>query len=325
MIYDAILFGNGLTLCYQNKIKTKIPPEYSHDLFIDDFVNAIIDGHLTKREESNLHKLFKDGFIYSYDHVFNDFSKFRKEYNLNYEWTWGKLLTSPDDYAKYKTIMDCMPVIYNYWYSNLLSLIENKLNITYTKINFSNSLRSYLSNNSHVFTTNFDGFFDSLNPQHIHGHFVDDCSYYRDLIWYKISQDRFYYPFIWAPAEVGKMHMIEKFKHIPDHDKYYNFSFFHNPIKSKKFLIFGMSFAKAGYMEGMEEYDDKYKKYSFGSCIDDHIINRLKILQDQGSIISISFAYHSESDKKHYEKIIKDFKLENASVFPSSCFNLRVE
>lgn len=323
MEFDAILFGNGLTLCYQKQIQSLIPYKYKHALYFDDYVEAIINNSITPREKNNLMKMFKPKYNYSFEIILMELKKVKEEFSKGFEWTWGKLLTDPSHFADYKVTIDCLPVIYNLWYCNLKSLISF-LGIQGTEITFAQSLRQYLCDGGRIFTTNFDGFFDSLNPEHIHGHFVEGLSTYRDLIWYKSTNDEFYYPFIWAPAEVGKMNMIEKFKQISSHSKYYNFDFFHYPIRANNILIFGMSFTRAGYMERLEEYDIKYRKNKFGTCIDDHIIERLKSLQESESLGKITFAYYDESSKSHYENIISDYGLQNADVISSTYFDLKV-
>ena len=58
----------------------------------------------------------------------------------------------------------------------------------------------------------------------------------------------------------------------------------------------------------------KYKYYTFGSCIDDHIILRLKIMQETGFLGKITFAYYEESSKIHDQKIISDYELPNVDV-----------
>ena len=120
------------------------------------------------------------------------------------------------------------------------------------------------------------------------------------------------------------MNMIKKFKQIKTHEKYFNFDFFHQPFRATNMLIFGMSFTRAGYMERLEEYDIKYRKNKFGTCIDDHIIERLKSLQESESLGKITFAYYDESSKSHYENIISDYGLQNADVISSTCFDLKV-
>ena len=325
MAYDAILFGNGLTLCYQNQMKSKIPGQYYHCLFIENFIDAFLEDRLTVREENKLRKMFKEGYKYSYSFVQQELSNFRKSFGVNYEWIWGKLLTSPSDFKKHKTVLDCMPILFNLWYSNLKTLIEDRLELGNTANTFACSLQKYLTNSARIITTNFDGFLDSLNPEHIHGQFVNDCSCYKDLCWYKTSYSTFFFPFIWAPSEVGKMRMIEQITHIEGHERYFNFSFFHNSVNAENMLVFGLSFAKAGYMEGLETFDSKYMKNSFGSCIDDHILTRLKVLQEKKEVGSITFAYYREADRRHYERLISDYGLVNSRVLPSSSFDLRIE
>jgi hypothetical protein len=323
MEFDAVLFGNGLTLCYQKQIQSLIPEKYKHALYFDDYIEAIMNNSTTPREKNMLLKMFKPGYNYSFDLILKELRKAKEEFGRGFEWTWGKLITDPSHFADYKVIVDCLPILYNLWYCNLQSLI-NFLGIQGTQTTFAQSLRQYLQKDGRIFTTNFDGFFDVLCPEHIHGHFVKNLSNYRDLIWHKTSSDEFYYPFIWAPAEVGKMDMIEKFEQIMSNREYFNFDFFHHQFRAHNMLIFGMGFSRAGYMEGLEEYDSKYGRYSFGSCIDDHIIIRLQHLQKSGFLGKVSFAYYDELSQRHYQKIISDYELQDADVIPSSCFDLKV-
>lgn len=324
MEFDAILFGNGLTLNYQNQVMKMIPEKYIHSLYFETYVNAIVNDSISKREKNNLKKIFKDKYRYSYDVLVSELVAFNNTFKNGYEYTWGKLLTTPNSFSKYEILFDCVPVLYNLWYCNLKSLL-NCLELRNTSIVFANSIKKHLKKGGRIFTTNFDGFFDSINPEHIHGHFIENFSNYRDLCWHTITDDDFYYPFIWAPSDVAKIKMIEEYSVIDNNTKHFNFSFFHKPFHANTVLIYGISFAKAGYMNGLEKYNQKYKSFNFGTCIDDHIILRLKTLQESTLIGQIIFSYYDEQSKHHYEKIIEDYGLKKASVIPTNDLLFSIE
>lgn len=328
MEYDALLFGNGLTLCFLEQI-APVLKEFgcSHDVYIDSFIESFIKSELSPRESNDLHKIFKDGFKYSYDFVKDCIVSFFEEYKADFERPWGELLTNPRLFSKcdqYKVVLDCLPVFYNYWYCNLIGLMNHFDCSSYID-RYTASVEEYLSPRARVFTTNFDMFFDGLKPEHIHGRFKEGFKVYSDLAFHWKSSNDFVFPFIWAPSEVGKMRMIKEISKLPNHNKFYDFSFFYADVYADNLLIYGIGFPLAGYMKGLDLFSKKYETFSFGSCIDDHILVRLKrLLCETKTIKKITFAYYNEAEENHYKKIINDYGLPNAVLRESSdfCFHI---
>lgn len=71
MEFGAVLFGNGLTLCYQKQIQSLIPDKYKHALYFDDYIEAIMNNSTNPREKNMLLKMFKPGYNYSFASLFH--------------------------------------------------------------------------------------------------------------------------------------------------------------------------------------------------------------------------------------------------------------
>ena len=62
----------------------------------------------------------------------------------------------------------------------------------------------------------------------------------------------------------------------------------------------------------------QYQKPAIGAVVDDHILIRLKGLQNQHSNLKLTFAYYNENELKWYKDLVDAYKLINVSYISSS-------
>lgn len=111
-------------------------------------------------------------------------------------------------------------------------------------------------------------------------------------------------------------------KEIQGHSQYFNLDFFfRDDIRIENLLIYGMGFQKAGYTTIMAQQLPRYKRPVIGGVIDEHILIRLRGLQNLDKLGAITFAYHTNEDMKRYKNLTECFDLKNIKFLPTSEFS----
>ena len=70
-----------------------------------------------------------------------------------------------------------------------------------------------------------------------------------------------------------------------------------------KMLIYGMGFKKSGFTEDLRTAYPKYNKAAFGAIIDEHVLMRIKGMQDLGILNQVDFTYYNDEEKRHFEEV----------------------
>lgn len=323
--YDAILYGNGLTLNLQTQLQQVIQTPNIYRLFFNDFMKAFIDGEISFREKNELSKTFLKRMLQikptesSYDALRHVVGRVVEENGFDYEQILGELLISNTKNSSQSVEVNTVyPFFYNYWHNNLFGWINNQFDEPFFK-NYCNSIQQVLSDNRHIFTTNFDRFTDYLKPKHLHGVFSDILQTETDLFFcqFRDNGDSFY-KFLWGHNGIGKRNFMTQIQKHAGYGKYYDFSLFDdNQLLFSNMLIYGIGFKKSAYHLNWDTLKD-------GFIIDDHILRQLQVMQSEKRLEAITFAYFSPDDKKHYENIVRLYTLKNVKYIPTEDFKFSI-
>ena len=322
--YDGMLFGNGLSINLISQLQPLIKSDKHYLLNIDSFLKAFIDNQLSPKEENRIFKLFyksKDiTNLKNFEKIKDAFIQYYKTRDANIEYWLGADLFTEVDKCEYNSpaIKTFFPFMYNIWHEIMLDYLSY-LNLNKKLKNFEESIISVISRDAHIFTTNFDRLFEGLKPNHLHGSFLKDYKIFDELIFKKISEESFYYKCIWGWNGIGKLNFIQNIKEIPGYEKCFDFDFFFDKnLYMKNLLIYGISFQNSGYTKKLSASMPKYKKPVIGGIVDEHILIRLKGLQNLRKLEKITFAYYSDSELQHYEYLSSYFNLHEVAYIRSS-------
>lgn len=326
IIYDAILFGNGMSLNLISQLKPLIPRDKHYLTNIDDFLRCFLANQLTPRENnivySSLYKKCTPDNTKYFEKLKIKLQEYYDLYDSNIEHYLGLHLFSSDSCGyDYPLIKSLFPMLYNTWHQVLIGYISH-LNLCSSIDNFSKSVGSHLTDNAGIFTTNFDCLLSSLSPQHIHGRFVTDSNAIGKLVYKQLDDNEFYYKCVWGWNGIGKLNLITALSQYTDHKNYFDFDFFFDDsLNFDHILLFGLSFQTSGYIVPMAKHIPKYNDPHIGGILDEHILMRLHALQSSDKLGSITFSYFSDRSLTHYQKIAEHYKLKNISYKHTSEFN----
>ena len=329
--YDGFIYGNGLSLNLLHHLKPLIDTKKQYLLNIDDFLKAFISKELNPREENKLFSLaYKSKTIENqkyFEMMRNEIKKYYNIHDANIEyWLGVDLFREKDCVYNFGLIKTIFPMLYNIWHEILLDyLLYSKLDEAI--LNFENSVLSIFDEHPIIFTTNFDRFTDGLKPKHLHGIFISNIKKLEELILIHKNKNEFLYKCIWGWNGIGKLNFINEIKAVDGYEKYFDFDFFFNKdLKINNLLIYGIGFQKSGYLNEISQVMPKYKKPTIGGIIDEHILVRLKALQQQGLLHNITFAYYSENDLEYYKSLTESeyFNLQNVEYLSTDNFNFSI-
>lgn len=170
MVYDGILFGNGMSINLLSQLKKGVPEEKQYLLNLDSFIKYWIEGKLTERENRQLYRAFygngKDKWKF-YETMKSAFASYYEKYDSNIEYAMGCLLFKDEEI---KECFQIFPALYNIWHIILKDYLEY-LDLGCNIKNFYQSVYNNISNPQNIWTTNFDLFAESIQAKHIHGRF----------------------------------------------------------------------------------------------------------------------------------------------------------
>ena len=329
MKYDGILFGNGMTLNLLSQLKSQTIKQKRYLLDIDDFLKSYISNSISPREEERIFSLFYDQKcpknIMYFNKIKKEIANYYMVHNSNIEYWLGKdLFMASHCGYNFSLIKTIFPGLYNIWHEIMFDYLFYSGQQPYIK-NFSHSVKHVLDTDLYVFTTNFDRLLNDLCPQHLHGSFVSRYKKYREICFSFINEEEFYFKCLWGWNGIGKQEYIKNLKTIREHGDYFDFDFFFDEnICVKNLLIYGMGFQISGYMSNLAQVNLKYKNPIHGGIIDDHILQRLRVMQSSRQLSNITFAYYSDKDKHHYEQLAALFNLRNVDYIPSQLFDFHI-
>lgn len=325
MVYDGILFGNGMSINLLSQLKKCVPEGKQYLLNLDSFIKYWIEGKLTERENRQLYRAFygnsKDKWKY-YESMKSFFVVYYEKYDSNIEYAMGCLLFKDEEI---KECLQIFPALYNIWHIILKDYLEY-LGLGCNIKNFYQSVYNNISNPQNIWTTNFDLFAESIQAKHIHGRFLEEMKSYSDVIYRFIDKgENYYYKYIWGHNGIGKMFSIEKLKEYQDHNKYFDFDFFYsNNVTMDKLLIYGMGFKSSGFTDEMKVSMPRYSKPAFGAIIDEHILVRISGMQNLGILNQVDIAYYDEFERAYFEDVLKETHVKNYKLLPCNLFNFSI-
>jgi hypothetical protein len=330
--FDAMIFGNGLTLNLFGKLMDFVPNEKRYLFNIDEFLKKLISNKLPFKEEKYIEIIFYNKTSIENNKNFlklkNILSEYYSNNNSNIEKVLGKDLFKKENEVGYNiaAIKDLFPALYNIWFDMVYQYIINNDLEVYLE-NFYTDVKSLLSSENDIYTTNFDYLSDKyMKTKHIHGKFIDKISTYSDVILYVNDDKSFEFKMIWGYNGVGKEFMLNSYYRSGKYEKNFDFNFLYKEIIAENILIYGMSFQRAGYID--DEFLKNYSKYNNdnfeGTVIDDHILKRVSKLQELKKIKNVTVSYYSEKERNYFEEIFKYYKIKNFEFIKSSQFEFKI-
>ena len=304
MNYNGVMFGNGMSLNLLQQLKSLVPKDKQYLLEINDFLKFWIKGKISKREEkifyTSLYGNKKDKWKF-FELLKDKVALYYETYDADIEYTLGALLFKE---SEYKEIILFFPAIYNIWYiilGNYLKYLDLESKI----IEFYQSVIRVTGNPQYIWTTNFDLLAESIDPEHIHGRFLPQIKKYEDVVYKMINNGaNYYFKYIWGHNGIGKLNNIQQVMKFDDYRNFFDFDFFFdNGISMDKMLIYGMGFKKSGFTEDLRTAYPKYNKAAFGAIIDEHVLMRIKGMQDLGILNQVDITYYNDEEKRHFEEV----------------------
>lgn len=322
MKYDALLFGNGLTLNLLSQIKQKIPPDKHYLLSFDMFMHTFLSDTLSESDECSIffkfYKIRSSHNMLMFEKIKNILRKYYLFCDGNIEKHFGLAEFQASTDYDYPALKSLLPVLYNIWFSFLNKLlIKTRQQKNLDK--FYESVHSVLTDDAICFTTNFDLFADKiLNPDHLHGTFIEDFRNFYDCKWLDQGSE-YLMRYLWGWNGIGKGAFIYDYADVHGVEDVYDWRFFTVPQTFSNILIYGMSFQCAGWItDDFKSAMPKYEKPKLGAIIDEHILLRLQALQNQNKKLTITFAYYSDQELQYYHDLVEEFSLNNVSFLRSN-------
>lgn len=325
MNYDGVMFGNGMSLNLLQQLKSLVPKDKQYLLDTNDFLKCWIKGKVSQREEkifyTSLYGNKKDKWKF-FELLKDKVALYYETYDADIEYTLGALLLKE---SEYKEIILFFPAIYNIWYI-ILSDYLNYLDLKPMFINFYESVKQITGNPRYIWTTNFDLFGESINPEHIHGRFLAKIKAYEDIVYKMINNGaNYYFKYIWGHNGIGKLNNIQQLMKFDDYRDFFDFNFFFdNNIRIDKMLIYGMGFKKSGFTEDLKMAYPKYNKAAFGAIIDEHILMRINSMQNLGILNQVYITYFNDEEKRHLEEVMEAVMIKNYCLIKCQDFGFSI-
>jgi hypothetical protein len=315
MIYDSILYGNGLTIKILNTLKN-MPSNNDVISFIDidrfisniidfpdkrisrDFLKPIRKLHINGQKRTIKLDSKKSRAILRYPYIFKELNE------LGFERFMSKHLFMQDEIYEQRNFL--YP-LYNYWYYQLDKNVLHKADNYATIFDYAKQIKSLAAS---FYTTNFDLLLDDfLTPQHLHGKFVlpypeNSIDQLIAYCYHDGNTDRFYWNYLYGTNGWEKINWITEL-HKRKCANYDLDFFFSNDINFGHMLIYGVAFGKAEFMsDELHKFSNNRHQNSFWvNSVDGHILLRLVDLQEQNRLSGITISYYNEDDLKNYRNL----------------------
>lgn len=327
--FDGLIFGNGMTINLINQLKEKVDRKYLYLFNIDEFLMKLISNSLDYNIEKRVFKIFYDKETVENRKYFNKLKKELEKYylnnNSNIEKILGRDMFTETDYDL-GGIKSIFPALYNAWFNILMDYCKNNSLDEYIN-SFYYDVKEILDSNCKVYTTNFDYLADNiLVPEHIHGRFISNLNKYNGICLCKRNDKEFYFKYIWGWNGIGKLGMINELTSVASSKYFFDFDFFFKDIEIKYLLIYGLGFQRSGYIT--EEFLLKYPKYKQEglecSVIDEHILMRIKWMQNKDLLNSVTISYFLEEEKEYFKQLLDYYKITNYNLIATKDFQFKV-
>lgn len=322
MEYDAMIFGNGLTLNLLSQLKAYIPLEKHYLLAFDTFMASFINEQLPADLDHRIFfALYTQNSIANQKYYAEMKSIFRTYYHYcdgNIEKYFGLAEFQRNNSFNYSAVKTYMPFFYNIWFCILdRMLIETHQRKRIHK--FYTSVKNSLSPNASIYTTNFDLLADPfLSPKHLHGRFVQDLRTFGDCVWQR-EETEFTFKYLWGWNGLGKGIAIYEKQHNLGAKQLFDWDFFLNDQPITHVLIYGLSFQCSGFVTNdLIKAMPQYKQPQVGAFVDEHILLRLKGLQNKHTNLKVTFAYYDECILEHYHQVADVYDLKYTNFIPSA-------
>lgn len=331
--FDGVIFGNGMTLNLFDQLKVHIPKEKQYLFSIDEFLRKFISNKLPFKEEQYIEKVFyRKKSIENSKKLIKLKDELRQFYlnnDANIERVLGCDLFKEESDIGYDTgtIKSLFPALYNMWFNLVYRYITDNNFESYIE-NFYKSIKSILSRDDNIYTTNFDYLSDKfINTKHIHGKFEEELFSYNDVVLDMKGENEFYFKTIWGHNGIGKVAMLQDLYKSKIYNKYFDFSFLFGENRIDSLLIYGLSFQRSGYIDG--SYLNAYPKYEgdnfMGTVIDEHILLRISALQNLNKIKFVTVSYFFEEEKDYLMRVFQYYDVKDARFIHTSQFSFKIE
>lgn len=318
-----------MSLNLLQQLKNYTPRDKWYLFDIDDFLKKWIGNSLSKREERILYSCIYGNKSADKERYFQklkeEMTSYYSKYDANIEYVLGATLFK-DTEIDYAGIKSFFPAIYNIWHIILKDYLEY-LGLKSQVDKFYLSVKSETGNPKYIWTTNFDLFGESINPEHIHGRFLSEMKKYDNVVYKIINNGKeYYFKYIWGHNGIGKLNTIQQLKQYDDCNLFFDFDyFFDNSVRMNRMLIYGMSFQNSGYMDDLKLTLSKYKKASLGGIIDEHILLRINAMQELGLLNEVDITYFSENEKQHLEEVMEAVKIKKYNLVRCQDFSFSID
>ena len=157
-----------------------------------------------------------------------------------------------------------------------------------------------------------------LSPEHLHGRFVQDLRKYRDCVWQR-EEKEFTFKYLWGWNGLGKGIAIYEKQYDLGAKQLFDWDFFLNDQPITHVLIYGLSFQRSGFItDDFIKAMPRFKKPQVGAFVDEHVLLRLKGLQNKNANLKVTFAYYNECILEHYRQVADVYDLKNTDFISST-------
>lgn len=321
-MYDSIIFGYGLTLEANYRIRNLRLPYYSEkyldfNTLLADFVNAKEHSRI-RLDYFKLVDILNNDILLVHEEVRQTLKeKFDDITTIGFERWVSRYLLSNNQVTEDSKL--AIYLLYNFWFSKIDSEVLSDKRALKIINDLSDNIMNKSNNDVKIYTTNFDTMFDkTLSPAHLHGKFKVPFIKANQIINHFISETEFEYDFLFGTSGYEKMTRLDKINEI-DNQVYDLDFFFDLSINIGHVLLIGLSFSETEVIpeEILSKHTSLNQSFIFNS-VDGHILLRLKILKDNNQLSQITYAYYSEAGKEHFRRLIDGTSLEGIVNFIDS-------
>lgn len=121
------------------------------------------------------------------------------------------------------------------------------------------------------------------------------------------------------------MNLINQLQSFSDYSKFFDFGFFFDDdIKISNMLIYGMGFKDSAYIQQLKSTYPRYNKPAFGGIIDEHILLRIRGLQDTEKLEHLDVTYFDEAEQTHLQEVLDECQIRNYRLIKCQDFNFHI-
>lgn len=325
MMYDTILYGNGLTSALINKING-LPGMTATDRAVSKINDRICSMISIPVDSPNYKKILKLFGLCSREQ--SDFESSLNNHRESKKFLNGYLpeirRSGLEVFAgnhfgeqEVRSHIEYLYALYNCWYKD----IETTLFAKPVVIDYLEKVVDAVGSQFHnILTLNFDQFLDNaylnrkLPVQHLHGRFVEQIGNYGDVQFFTYEGGtQFEYSYLFganAFEKSNRLHRIHTHE-TQGHPNYDLDFFFGSDTSYGNLLLYGISFTSSGiFSEDFLEAFPEHRgipgtlDYYLVNSLDGHVLYKIQEKLDQRRIDHVTIAYYSEKDREHLETLL---------------------